>query len=73
MFTIMQKAFTLSIFLFAGFQLALAEDQAVANALMEGNKINSVLVILAIILLGIVAFLIAQERRIKRLEDEIKP
>jgi hypothetical protein len=69
----MQKAFTLSIFLLAGFQIAFAEDQVVANALMEGNKINSVLVILAIILLGIVAFLIAQERRIKRLEEEIKP
>jgi len=69
----MQKAFTLSIFLLAGFKIALAEDQAVANALMEGNKINSVLVILTIILLGIVAFLVAQERRIKRLEEDIKP
>jgi CcmD family protein len=69
----MQKVFTLSIFLLSGFQMALAGDQAVANALMEGNKINSVLVILSIILLGIIAFLIAQERKIKRLEDNTKP
>jgi hypothetical protein len=46
-----------------------ANDQPIADALMLGNKLLAVIVVLGIILLGILFFLVIMERRIKKMED----
>jgi hypothetical protein len=69
----MRNLLTISLLILASTSTALANESSVAQTLMEGNKINSVLVILSVILLGILIFLITQDRRIKKLEDDFKP
>lgn len=68
----MQKFMIFSMF-FCGLLLnAQAQTENVADRLAEGNKINSVIVVLAVILAGIIAYLFAQDRRISKLEKELK-
>jgi CcmD family protein len=43
-----------------------------ANTLMENSKLNAVIAVAAVILLGIFFFLFYLERKIKKLEEEVK-
>jgi uncharacterized integral membrane protein len=46
-----------------------AQNEGSADMLMQGNKLAAVVVVLLVILAGIVVYLVAMERRIRRLED----
>ena len=61
------------VLLFASiFSMVNAQTVSVADKLMESGKLNAVIVVAGIILLGIFLFLFYLERKIKRLEDEVK-
>ena len=47
-----------------------AQNNSLGDALLNGNKIYAVIAVLVIILIGIVLFLVALERRINKLEKE---
>jgi|GEM_PF-5109137 len=50
----------------------MAQEAKVTEVLTSGNKITSVYVVLAIILAGILAYLLFQDKKIKKLEDRMK-
>ncbi len=47
-----------------------AQNTSFGDSLLNGNKIYAVIAVLVVILIGIVLFLIALERRINKLEKE---
>ena len=49
-----------------------AQTVTVADKLMENSKLNAVIVVSSVILLGIFIFLFSLERKIKKLEQEVK-
>ena len=49
-----------------------AQTVNTADKLMENSKLNAVIVVAAIILTGIFIFLFYMERKIKKLEQEVK-
>ncbi|MCC6582355.1 MAG: CcmD family protein [Chitinophagales bacterium] len=49
-----------------------AQTVNTADKLMENSKLNAVIVVAAIILTGIFVFLFYIERKIKKLEQEVK-
>ena len=49
-----------------------AQTVNTADKLMENSKLNAVIVVAAIILTGIFVFLFYMERKIKKLEQEVK-
>jgi preprotein translocase subunit SecY len=68
----MYKKYAILILLFAGVSKMLnAQTQTAADKLMDGGKINAVIVIAAVLLAGIFLFLVYLERRLKKLEEEV--
>ncbi len=69
----MYKKSAILILLFATVSKMLnAQTVNVADKLMENSKLNAVIVVAAIILTGIFFFLFYIERKIKKLEQEVK-
>ncbi len=69
----MYKKYAILILLFAGVSKVLnAQTQNTADKLMDGGKINAVIVIAGILLAGIFGFLVYLERRLAKLEEEVK-
>jgi hypothetical protein len=67
----MKKLMTTAFLLMVTMQLfAQGEGSAVADTLAGSEKIYVVVVCVAIILLGLVAFLFSVERRVKKLEKK---
>lgn len=61
------------ILLFASVSKMLsAQTPGVADKLLENSKLNTVIAVACIILLGIFLFLFFIERRVKKLEQEVK-
>ena len=69
----MSKKSAILILLFASVSKMLsAQTVNTADKLMENSKLNAVIVVAAIILTGIFIFLFYIERKIKKLEQEVK-
>jgi len=69
----MSKKSAILILLFASVSKMLrAQTVTVADKLMENSKLNAVIVVSSVILLGIFIFLFSLERKIKKLEQEVK-
>ena len=69
----MSKKSAILILLFASVSKMLsAQAVNTADKLMENSKLNAVIVVAAIILTGIFVFLFYMERKIKKLEQEVK-
>jgi cytochrome c biogenesis protein CcdA len=69
----MSKKSAILILLFASVSKMLsAQTVTVADKLMENSKLNAVIVVSSVILLGIFIFLFNLERKIKKLEQEVK-
>ena len=69
----MSKKSAILILLFASVSKMLsAQAVNTADKLMENSKLNAVIVVAAIILTGIFVFLFYIERKIKKLEQEVK-
>lgn len=69
----MSKKSAILILLFASVSKMLsAQTVNVADKLLENSKLNAVIVVASIILLGIFIFLFYLERKIKKLEQEVK-
>lgn len=69
----MYKKSAILILLFATVSKSLnGQTSIAAEKLLEHGKLNAVVVIFAVILVGIFAFLFYLERKIKRLEQEVK-
>jgi CcmD family protein len=69
----MSKKSAILILLFASVSKTLsAQAVNTADKLMENSKLNAVIVVAAIILTGIFIFLFYMERKIKKLEQEVK-
>lgn len=69
----MSKKSAILILLFATVSKMLsAQAVSVAENLNNNGKLNAVVVVLAIILVGIFGFLFYLERKIKKLEQEVK-
>ena len=69
----MYKKSAILILLFASVSKMLsAQTVTVADKLMENSKLNAVIVVSSVILLGIFIFLFSLERKIKKLEQEVK-
>lgn len=69
----MSKKSAILILLFASVSKMLnAQSVNAADKLMENSKLNTVIVVAVIILLGIFLFLFSIERKIKKLEQEVK-
>ena len=69
----MSKKSAILILLFASVSKMLsAQTVNTADKLMENSKLNAVIVVAAIILTGIFIFLFSLERKIKKLEQEVK-
>jgi CcmD family protein len=69
----MSKKSAILILLFASVSKMLsAQSVTVADKLMENSKLNAVIVVSSVILLGIFIFLFSLERKIKKLEQEVK-
>ena len=49
-----------------------AQTANVADQLVENSKLNAVIVVAAIILLGIFIFLFSLDKKIKKLEQDVK-
>ena len=60
------------LFTFLGFTLHSQNVEGYDKILQQSNKMIAVILVLVIILLGIAAFLVFLERRIKKMEDQIK-
>lgn len=58
----------IAVFTFSFPEKAFCSDEAVAETLMQGNKLVSVIVVLSIILAGIVVFLFRLDQRVKEME-----
>ena len=69
----MSKKSAILILLFASVSKMLsAQTINVADKLLENSKLNAVIVVISVILLGIFIFLFYIERKIKKLEQEVK-
>lgn len=69
----MSKKSAILILLFASVSKMLsAQTVNVADKLLENSKLNAVIVVISVILLGIFIFLFYIERKIKKLEQEVK-
>lgn len=69
----MYKISAILILLFTNVSKVLsAQSVNVADQLMENSKLNAVIVVVLIILSGIFIFLYYMERKIKKLEQEVK-
>ncbi|MCC6516665.1 MAG: CcmD family protein [Chitinophagales bacterium] len=69
----MSKKNAILILLFVSVSKMLnAQTTNVADQLVENSKLNAVIVIAAIILLGIFIFLFSLEKKIKKLEQDVK-
>ena len=69
----MSKKSAILILLFASVSKMLsAQTVNVADKLLENSKLNAVIVVASIILFGIFIFLFYLERKIKKLEQEVK-
>lgn len=69
----MSKKFAILILLFASVSKMLnAQTVNVADKLLENSKLNAVIVVASVILLGIFVFLFYLDRKIKKLEQEVK-
>lgn len=68
----MSKKSAFLILLFTCLHNMLNAQTAIADKLMEQNKLYAVIAVLAVIMLGIFIFLFYLERKIKKLEDEVK-
>lgn len=69
----MSKKNAILILLFVSVSKMLnAQTVNVADQLVENSKLNAVIVIVAIILLGIFIFLFSLEKKIKKLEQDVK-
>ena len=70
-----KKFFGVAVMMLISFLLKaqdLTADQQAANFLRESGKLNVVITVLVTIFVGIVIFLLFQERRISKLEKKIK-
>lgn len=69
----MSKKNAILILLFVSVSKMLnAQTTNVADQLVENSKLNAVIVVAAIILLGIFIFLFSLEKKIKKLEQDVK-
>ncbi len=69
----MSKKSAILILLFGSVSKMLnAQPVTAADKLLDNSKLNAVVVVAAIILTGIFAFLFYLERKIKKLEQEVK-
>ena len=69
----MSKKSAFLILLFASISNMLnAQTISIADKLMESSKLYAVIAVLSIILTGIFIFLFYLERKIKKLEEEVK-
>jgi len=69
----MYKKSAILILLFATVSKTLnAQTTTTAEKLLEYGKLNAVVAVIAVILVGIFAFLFYLERKIKKLEQEVK-
>ncbi|HMV15090.1 MAG TPA: CcmD family protein [Chitinophagales bacterium] len=69
----MSKKNAILILLFVSVSKMLnAQTANVADQLVENSKLNAVIVVAAIILLGIFIFLFSLEKKIKKLEQDVK-
>ena len=68
------KKFSISelVFTFLGFTLHAQNVQGYDKLLQESNKMIAVIIVLVIILLGIAGFLVYLDKRLKKLEEQIK-
>lgn len=68
------KKFSLStlVITFLGVTLHAQNTQGYDQVLQESNKMIAVILVLAIILLGIAGFLFFLDKRIKKIEEQIK-
>lgn len=69
----MSKKNAILILLFVSVSKMLnAQTANVADQLVENSKLNAVIVVAAIILLGIFIFLFSLDKKIKKLEQDVK-
>lgn len=69
----MYKKYAILILLFVTVSKTLsAQATSTADKLIEHGKLNAVIAVVAVILLGIFAFLFYLEKKIKKLEQEVK-
>lgn len=69
----MSKKSAILILLFASVSKMLsAQTINIADKLLENSKLNAVIVVASVILLGIFVFLFYLDRKIKKLEQEVK-
>lgn len=69
----MSKKNAILILLFVSVSKMLnAQTANVADQLVENSKLNAVIVVAAIILLGIFIFIFSLEKKIKKLEQDVK-
>ncbi len=69
----MYKKYAILILLFVTVSKTLsAQVTSTADKLLEHGKLNAVIAVVAVILLGIFAFLFYLEKKIKKLEQEVK-
>lgn len=59
------------LFMFLAF-VANAQEVEMADSLRQDGKIYVVVLVILILLTGLLAFLISTERRVKKLEEEVK-
>lgn len=67
----MRKVVTLCFTLFLMFSTLSAQENNVTEILTSQNKLTAVNVVLLVILVGILIYLVIQDRKIKKLEDRI--
>ena len=67
----MKKILAIYASIYLSFQSLFAEEQNVGDQLLNHNKLTTVHVVLSIILIGIILYLILQDRRLKKLEDRL--
>lgn len=65
----MRKIVTLCFTLFLMFSTLSAQESNVTEILISQNKLTAVNVVLLVILVGILIYLVIQDRKIKKLED----
>ena len=65
-----KKYATLILFFVSVSKMLNAQSMDVSNTLTQDGKINTVIVVASIILLGIFLFLFYIERKVKKLEEE---
>ncbi len=69
----MYKKSAILILLFTNVSKMLnAQNSTIAEKLLENSKLNAVVAVVAVILFGIFIFIFYLERKIKKLEQEVK-